>query len=946
MTMKLILIDRVMMSAWAAGIALGILAHSGASAADEPVPASPYEVIWDTPSPDTNGTMPLGNGEIALNAWIEPSGDLRFYIARTDAWDDSGRLVKVGALRIKVGDSSASRTKKFRQILTAKDGTLSASFGEGDAQVDLRLWVDANRPVVCVEAKTVLPSTATAMLELWRNAATELPDKTCSDVLNSGLFPQKTVVEPDTVISGLKDRIGWYHRNIKSVGPALLAKMQGVDDFPRVEPLLHRTFGALIATSRPQRVDDRTLQSTAGTSHLFEIAVLTKHPATAAEWLAETQSILETARKLNLTERRAAHEKWWAGFWNRSWIHVAQNDESPDAVRSGGIPPNKHPLSIGVDQSGGNRFKGTFGRFGVYSAALTDADVLALAKTAPGAKAPEHTARIFSAVPEGPKALPELNQRAFVGGLTIEAWIKPSEGGSMRIADKCTPGGSDGFLFDSLSGSDMRLILGDKSWTKDAVYTTGVWQHTAFTLARDGRVTVYINGKPVVFGNSKQDKKLIEDDTFVLSRAYALQRYMSACVGRGTYPIKFNGSLFTVPYAEKKLEDADFRQWGPGYWWQNTRLPYHSMCAAGDFEMMDPLFNMYARDLMPFFKFRTKKYLGHGGAYIPECIYFWGDVFAETYGSEPFASRASKLQASDWHKYEWVSGPELVTLLLDRYAYTGDAKFLRETLLPAARELLGFFDQHYKTAADGKLDMQPSQALETWMGCVNPMPEVAGLHSTTERLLALPEDLTTVEDRGFWKQLQAKLPPLPTTKTSDGKVMLAPAQVYKQKSNSEVPELYAVFPFRRIAVGKPNLEWGVEALNHRIDKGANGWRQDDIFMAFLGEAAQAREYVVQRSRSKHGESRFPTFWGPNFDWVPDQDHGSVLLIALQSMLLQADGRKIYLLPAWPNDWDCEFKLHAPYNTTVEGVIKQGKLEQFKVTPSERAKDVIYMNEKK
>jgi hypothetical protein len=64
--------------------------------------------------------LPLGNGEIALNAWIEPSGDLRFYIARTDAWDDSGRLVKVGAMRIKVGDGLAERTKKFRQILTAK----------------------------------------------------------------------------------------------------------------------------------------------------------------------------------------------------------------------------------------------------------------------------------------------------------------------------------------------------------------------------------------------------------------------------------------------------------------------------------------------------------------------------------------------------------------------------------------------------------------------------------------------------------------------------------------------------------------------------------------------------------------------------------------------------------------------------------------------------------
>ena len=242
-------------------VALEMLALCNASAADEPVTPSPYEVVWEAPSADYNSTMPLGNGEIALNAWIEPSGDLRCYIARTDAWDDSGRLVKGGAMRIKVGDGPAERTKKFRQVLTAKDGTLSARYGEGDAQVELRLWVDANRPVICVEAKTVKPSTATAMMELWRNVATELPDKTHSDVLACALFPEKTVVEPDTVISGLKERIGWYHRNIKSVGPANLAKMQGVEGFPRVEPLLHRTFGALIAASRPQRVGEGVIKA-------------------------------------------------------------------------------------------------------------------------------------------------------------------------------------------------------------------------------------------------------------------------------------------------------------------------------------------------------------------------------------------------------------------------------------------------------------------------------------------------------------------------------------------------------------------------------------------------------------------------------------------------------------------------------------------------------------
>jgi len=57
------------------------------------------------------------------------------------------------------------------------------------------------------------------------------------------------------------------------------------------------------------------------------------------------------------------------------------------------------------------------------------------------------------------------------------------------------------------------------------------------------------------------------------------------------------------------------------------------------------------------------------------------------------------------------------------------------------------------------------------------------------------------------------------------------------------------------------------------------------------------------------------------------------------MVMQAAGQRIILLPAWPKDWDVEFKLHAPYNTLVEGVYREGKLEQLTVTPESRAKDI-------
>jgi hypothetical protein len=58
------------------------------------------------------------------------------------------------------------------------------------------------------------------------------------------------------------------------------------------------------------------------------------------------------------------------------------------------------------------------------------------------------------------------------------------------------------------------------------------------------------------------------------------------------------------------------------------------------------------------------------------------------------------------------------------------------------------------------------------------------------------------------------------------------------------------------------------------------------------------------------------------------------------MVLESTGEKIFLLPAWPADWNVKLKLHAPKNTTIEGVYRNGKLESLKVTPASRQKDVV------
>jgi hypothetical protein len=91
--------------------------------------------------------------------------------------------------------------------------------------------------------------------------------------------------------------------------------------------------------------------------------------------------------------------------------------------------------------------------------------------------------------------------------------------------------------------------------------------------------------------------------------------------------------------------------------------------------------------------------------------------------------------------------------------------------------------------------------------------------------------------------------------------------------------------------------------------------------------------------------RFPTFWGPGHDWVPDHNWGGSGMIGLQEMLVQSHGRRIWLLPAWPEDWDVDFKLHAPYQTVVEGTVKDGRLVHWNVTPEERRDDVTVVGPK-
>ncbi len=719
-----------------------------------------YNVIWDSPGNNSSGSMPVGNGDIGMNLWVEKNGDLVFYISKTDAWDENGRLCKVGRVRLKF-NPALSVTEGFRQELKLRDGIIEINSKINHQPSTIRLWVDANNPVVHVEAESAIPINCRAEVELWR--LKERPFAKDDDSHSgNGIFQSdfKPTVLPDVIVPINSPKIVWYHRNTRSIYQQGLIT-QHLENLKGQfsDPLLKLTFGATLSGKGFARDGNLALKSIRSSKrHLLSITVLTAKSDTPQGYLSQLDKLEQKAEKLNFTTARASHESWWKSFWERS--------------------------------------------------------------------------RIF------------------------------------------------------------------------------------------------IDGAP---------------ETETVTRGYVLQRFMNACAGRGGSPIKFNGSIFTNEPKPgdspgSTVIDPDWRRWGGNYWFQNTRLAYWPMLATGDFEMMEPWFRMYL-DGVKLSKARIKTYYGfENAAQFPETMYWWGLPNNGDYGwnntkPEPTNSYISRY---------WNGSLELIAVMLDRYDFTQDLNFAKNTLVPLADPLISFLDQYWqKRDANGKIIFDPAQSLETWHVAVNPLPEIAGLGFLLPRLLDLPKNITTESQRTRWIKILQELPPIPVAEVK-GVKLLRPAETFSKHSNSENTELYAIFPYRLYGVGRPDLEMAREAYNQRTNHHNKGWCQDGIQAACLGLRDEAAKLVAARAANINQDARFPAMWGPNFDWVPDQDHGNNILTSLQFMLIQSVGDHIYLMPGWPKNWNVSFKLHAPKQTTVEGEYRDGKLNKLIVIPKSRLKDVVNM----
>ena len=220
----------------------------GAVSADKSKhPIDRYNVVWSSPSRDSSGSMPLGNGDVGLNVWVEGGGDLLFYISKTDAWSGNARLLKLGRVRIRLSPNPFAKGIRFKQALNLRHGEIEIRAGKGGAETRVSVWVDANQPVVRVEAAGDQEFDLQARLEVWRTKERTLGEKELFSAYGLHGGPKPVVVCPDTVLPAKSDRVVWFHRNERSIWADTM-RLQGMEAWAKghTDPLLGRTFGGMI----------------------------------------------------------------------------------------------------------------------------------------------------------------------------------------------------------------------------------------------------------------------------------------------------------------------------------------------------------------------------------------------------------------------------------------------------------------------------------------------------------------------------------------------------------------------------------------------------------------------------------------------------------------------------------------------------------------------------
>jgi len=254
---------------------LGAWAADSAAILDKAAALEQLEKVnveWSELGKSSRDSMPLGNGDLAANVWVEENGDVCLYLAKSDSWSEmiarSEGLLKLGRVRVSFSPNSF-QPGTFHQVLRLREGVVALTGGEPGKELRVKLWVDAHANVLRIEADAAQPVACRVQLEPMRTPEQQaLKDETLRSALHS-----------DDIVAGRSDSIVWYYRNTREVAERL---KEGGANF-NVESLDKLTSGGKIQGPGFRNEGDLVLKADARVRHDLQITELDGLTKTFAE---------------------------------------------------------------------------------------------------------------------------------------------------------------------------------------------------------------------------------------------------------------------------------------------------------------------------------------------------------------------------------------------------------------------------------------------------------------------------------------------------------------------------------------------------------------------------------------------------------------------------------------------------------------------------------------
>jgi hypothetical protein len=459
--------------------------------------------------------------------------------------------------------------------------------------------------------------------------------------------------------------------------------------------------------------------------------------------------------------------------------------------------------------------------------------------------------------------------------------------------------------------------------------------------------------------------------------------YLMGSSSRGKFPPKFNGMIWST--------GGDLRTWGAQHWFANLSCYYEALPAANHLELMDSMFDMYS-GAQAACEIAAQQEWGSQGAYIPETMYFDGleklpeDIAAEMRElyllRKPWDQRSAKFieysehrhpHSSRWNwiqKAAWIDGRLIDTergfgpygpvshimgtsakvpyLYWRRYAYTADREWLKNRAYPMLKDAAEFYRNFPGLAkeADAQYHIHRVNSNESVWGARDTDEDLSALRGLLAAAIRASEILDADADlRAKWRELLDNLTPLATSDDADAlkpegyqgpRVWVRGRKpVVNQNGRGFLPDansLPAWFfdlcgpdsadannTLSAILRGEPGPETPVNLLSKVA-----------IAAAIQGRSQAFRYLVVNQLRGRVNAvlpNRMSLREGPQ---ALDAEALGRASDALQRALIDSAGPAIRLFPAWPREWDTEFRLLARGGFVVTASMKKGQVERVEL----------------